>query len=822
MVTRDNSLTSVEFLRNAREANYIFNNPYTGINFFVFYSKPSSNWTQVEMDAYYKLGSLVSNSQDFLRVYDALREEHLKMSAHQRLCSVISKRANSEADEKLLSSVDLVSHYAALKKQSFSPLIKLLIEMKCPNAQLDAQLEAFAKIIFPQSTYLAANLINLMSHDSGKKGKILVSCLPTIIPSDETSFLRIFDQFVLDIVSLFEETYKVIPDENQRKIQVQNFLQCLQRASEFDFNAHAITKTLPEFEVYHQHMRSVKKGSSDESIGIIIKEAAVLGHFELAQDMLAQFHPADPKVKRKIIKEIASLHAQQMISQLTIYELPHIFHLLQSLPNDSNESDEVYVDVIRMVEKTLMLAYGISTHPATNQESLIKKGNIVFTNWGYLNRISHSRSTDPSEIEISRLCATELLSFMNKIQVYYSSHPSVPRKARDFNQEMQNDRNPKFGSATKSSSVSAKNSSSDTPSLVGPSKDAMDVTRFLHLLGAKIVEARSQVGKIAIPEVKADLQLYISSIESSIKDIADRVGEGQLGLVYANVDTEFEMILGSINDYKGKSQTTDIFVNSSEDIQKLDSLMGALRSGGNVKDLLSQPDSLSILNKRFNRFLGGSLVIHLAKAPNTLENLKEVLALPADKINLSVIDYVFNNTALVWAIANANNSAAMAIIEAGKRGHYLDIQCSSRNSAMHMAVGKGYKKWSKDNQYLEVSNLQLVQAMIANGADVNLINVNGNTPLHLACLHRDPEMIAALLKAKADPSIRNNAGQSPQDLLKVSKAEANAILDHTVHAYRIDESYEKNLAAAEACFARDAVLRGTLSLALPSKGTVSP
>lgn len=55
------------------------------------------------------------------------------------------------------------------------------------------------------------------------------------------------------------------------------------------------------------------------------------------------------------------------------------------------------------------------------------------------------------------------------------------------------------------------------------------------------------------------------------------------------------------------------------------------------------------------------------------------------------------------------------------------------DAVLHVAAAAGYQ--------------DIVEALIANGADVNLVNFDGQTPLHLAC-EKNHESIALCLVEK--------------------------------------------------------------------------
>lgn len=156
------------------------------------------------------------------------------------------------------------------------------------------------------------------------------------------------------------------------------------------------------------------------------------------------------------------------------------------------------------------------------------------------------------------------------------------------------------------------------------------------------------------------------------------------------------------------------------------------------------------------------------------------------KVDLSLTEDIFGNTALHWAIANASNGMAMLLINHIEQANILNLQCKRKNTPLHLAVGKGYKDKDSYGKSLMHSNLQLVQALLAKGANPNLQNVNGNTPLHLACLRHDVEMIEVLLKAEAT-EIPNNEGKLPRNLLNIGHQPAIKMLKVDVAILTLDE-----------------------------------
>lgn len=144
---------------------------------------------------------------------------------------------------------------------------------------------------------------------------------------------------------------------------------------------------------------------------------------------------------------------------------------------------------------------------------------------------------------------------------------------------------------------------------------------------------------------------------------------------------------------------------------------------------------------------GGNTLTGLAKCGTPLDF---VAILYEHKANFSYqeLNY-YGNTALIWAIANAHNEMALELIKYGNPQNF-DIQDYDRgNTALLLAVAKGYTTDSFEGQILKVSNLQVVNALLAAGANPNLKDKKGMSPLEMAVIRRDVEMVKALLQRAA-------------------------------------------------------------------------
>lgn len=179
-------------------------------------------------------------------------------------------------------------------------------------------------------------------------------------------------------------------------------------------------------------------------------------------------------------------------------------------------------------------------------------------------------------------------------------------------------------------------------------------------------------------------------------------------------------------------------------------------------------------------WLDGTALHHLAKYGSP-EQFVEIFAM--NGINFNCLDN-YGNTALVWAIANGNNTVALEIM---KYRQDFNVDCHG-NTALHLAVAKGYKDRTRDGTRLTVSNLQLVRKLAADGANPNVLNKNGFSALHLACVRRDPEMVKALIENGGDLDVKTEDGRTCRELLECSFEEANAIIRSVTPPYLLPEA----------------------------------
>ena len=110
----------------------------------------------------------------------------------------------------------------------------------------------------------------------------------------------------------------------------------------------------------------------------------------------------------------------------------------------------------------------------------------------------------------------------------------------------------------------------------------------------------------------------------------------------------------------------------------------------------------------------------------------------------------------------------------------LNLSCSDGNTLLHLAAW--HKTPIKEDNVRSVCKLPCVETMkliLHAGGDVNAVNTEGNTPLHLAVQYKPAEtedveilreMLLLLLDIGADPKLENKNGQTPLNSCETDEA----------------------------------------------------
>ena len=125
----------------------------------------------------------------------------------------------------------------------------------------------------------------------------------------------------------------------------------------------------------------------------------------------------------------------------------------------------------------------------------------------------------------------------------------------------------------------------------------------------------------------------------------------------------------------------------------------------------------------------------------------------------------------------------------------LNLSCSDGNTLLHLAAW--HETPIKEDNVRSVCKLPCVETMkfiLHAGCDVNVVNTQGNTPLHLAVKFKpEPEkveilreMLLLLLDIGADPKLENKNGQTPLDSCETDAARMILSVKRRLRAMNIE------------------------------------
>lgn len=118
----------------------------------------------------------------------------------------------------------------------------------------------------------------------------------------------------------------------------------------------------------------------------------------------------------------------------------------------------------------------------------------------------------------------------------------------------------------------------------------------------------------------------------------------------------------------------------------------------------------------------------------------------------------------------------MICIDSYLRREYLNMKNKAGFTPLHLAVQ------NEDDEGFEAAKVSVW--LIENGADVNAIDVSGNTALHYAVILERFDLVETLMKRGADPTVKNLEDKTPVEIAE--EDDLKEILDPATHAIKDD------------------------------------
>ncbi len=119
-------------------------------------------------------------------------------------------------------------------------------------------------------------------------------------------------------------------------------------------------------------------------------------------------------------------------------------------------------------------------------------------------------------------------------------------------------------------------------------------------------------------------------------------------------------------------------------------------------------------------------------------------------INININNY--GMTALACACTHEHTNVVKLLIEAGANINIIE-NFNPYYSILHILC----------NYAININNsVKIIEILIKAGAELNIKDYNGNTPLHIASRSGYKELVEILIKSGADVNIKNNKGQTYQ------------------------------------------------------------
>jgi ankyrin repeat protein len=216
------------------------------------------------------------------------------------------------------------------------------------------------------------------------------------------------------------------------------------------------------------------------------------------------------------------------------------------------------------------------------------------------------------------------------------------------------------------------------------------------------------------------------------------------------------------------------------------------------------------------RDLMGATLLHRICQTSKDIHLASALLLER-KVDVDARESFLGNTPLLWAVANANVTMATWLINNSKK-YDLDLNKQDAvhlNSALHLAVAKGWQHQS--DVHPDGKLACVIECLLQQGANPNLKDCYGNTPLHIAVLRRDMPAVTLLLASGAKLDIKNNQNKLALDMLEINKEQITKAIEAICGVYTLPNPSEMQKAEQELM----AMMRGLSNNGASSSGQPS-
>jgi ankyrin repeat protein len=136
----------------------------------------------------------------------------------------------------------------------------------------------------------------------------------------------------------------------------------------------------------------------------------------------------------------------------------------------------------------------------------------------------------------------------------------------------------------------------------------------------------------------------------------------------------------------------------------------------------------------------------------------------------------FGDSALACAIDGGYVSVVQALVKTG----HADVNTKNRIGTPLLILAMAHTALSYRRTLSEAEKVSLVQTLIGAGARLDMVDHQGNTPLHIAVLGRSAQVVRVLIDAGADLHVKNSRGETPLIMaISQSDRQITAILTDT-------------------------------------------